>query len=227
MAKILHLTCNLSANLTTYPIYTSQDVSAGGGGSDGSGSDGAGSSSAAVPSPSDLAATAAPVYLDEVPQCAGLTASQCEDLLSGEYEKELLSSGLCFSSQFIYTRPMLTYKYPCLSALSYVLSLHVIHTLQLTLKYFKKRCRVTSQCKGHTVELPPLDPQLTPLPTPMASRPQQAALPVLANQNIIEMPSTEQLPMTRTRLTSSSRIQSSKRPINGKLPMNSTTRWSS
>ena len=82
MAKILHL--NLSANLTTYPIYTSQDVSAGGGGSDGSESDGAGSSSAAVPSPSDLAANAAPVYLDEVPQCARLTASQCEDLLIGE-----------------------------------------------------------------------------------------------------------------------------------------------
>ena len=40
-----------------------------------------------MPSPSDLAANGAPVYLDEVPQCAGLTASQCEDLLSGEYRK--------------------------------------------------------------------------------------------------------------------------------------------
>ena len=71
---VLHIyRCGNSTNI-------SQDVSAGGG----SGSGGADSSAAAVPSPSDLAASAAPVYLDEVPQCAGLTASQCEDLLSGE-----------------------------------------------------------------------------------------------------------------------------------------------
>ena len=116
-------------------------------------------------------------------------------------------------------------------SLSYVLCLHVIHALQLTLKYFKKRCRATSQRKGHTVEPPPLDPQLvhqmlSPLRPPMASCPQQAALPVLANQDFFKMSSTEQLPIprTRTRLTSSSRIQSSKRPSNGKLPMNTTTR---
>ena len=78
MACFLHL--YQCANL----IRISQDVSAGGGGSEGSGSEGADSSAAVVPSPSDLAANAAPVYLDEVPQCAGLTASQCEDLLSGE-----------------------------------------------------------------------------------------------------------------------------------------------
>ena len=64
-----------------------QDVSAGGGGgSEGSEGEGASSAgSAGVPSPADLAANAAPVYLDEVPQCAGLNAKQCEDLLSGKY----------------------------------------------------------------------------------------------------------------------------------------------
>ena len=76
--------CFLHLYRCANPIRISQDVSAGGGGSDGSGSGGADLSAAAVPSPSDLAASAAPVYLDEVPQCAGLTASQCEDLLSGE-----------------------------------------------------------------------------------------------------------------------------------------------
>ena len=67
-------------------MHITQDVSAGGGGgSDGSeGEDASSAAIAGVPSPADLAANAAPVYLDEVPQCAGLNAKQCEDLLFGK-----------------------------------------------------------------------------------------------------------------------------------------------